>query len=286
MMEIETFTPGILYRNKNFVLITGATGGLGKAFAVECASRGWNPFLTDLRPDALRTLAEGLQNSYGVTVRYQPCDLSDSDARSGLLESFRAQRLRFWGLVNVAGTDYEGTFHQLTRRQVQTILRVNIEATLDLSHSLLELRDPTAAFRIVNVASLAAFYPMPVKATYAASKRFLLDFSLALREEVRELGATVTVLCPGALYTNPDCIAAIEAQGLAGHLTAQSIGGVALKTLDYALEGRALYIPGFFNQFLHTLGGFIPAQVTAGFISRRWRSAHRKRRESLQEAAL
>ena len=133
----------------------------------------------------------------------QACDLTDPASRAALFERIRAEGLRFWALINVAGIDYEGPFYEQTRQQIRTIIRLNIEGTLEMTHALLEFRDPLTPFRIINVASLAAFYPMPVKATYAASKRFLLDFSLALREEVRELGATVTVLCPAGLPTTP-----------------------------------------------------------------------------------
>jgi uncharacterized protein len=277
--------PIVPERNRgSLALITGATGGLGKAFAVECASRGWDLLLTDLREENLETLAEGLRRTYRVTVHCLPCDLADSDARAALFAQLRERRLRFHCLINVAGTDFEGSFHDLDRRQMQTILRVNIEGTLDMIHALLELRDPMAAFRIVNVASLAAYYPMPVKATYAASKRFLLDFSLALREEIRELGATVTVLCPGGLYTNPECIAAIEAQGAAGHLTAQNIGAVAAQTVDAALAGKAVVIPGAFNRILQACGGLLPPAVIAGFIGRRWKATRRKRRTARLEA--
>jgi short-subunit dehydrogenase len=256
-------------RRTGLVLITGAAG--------ECAGRGWDLFLTDLDAGALETLAGGLRNAHRVKVLTRACDLSDSDARAEWIGHLRAHGLRFRALINVAGTDFEGTFHNLPRRRMQTILRVNIEGTLDLTHALLELRDPYEPFRVINVASLAAFYPMPVKATYAASKRFLLDFSLALREELRELGATVTVLCPGGLYTNAECIAAIEAQGLAGHLTARNIGSVAAETVEAALEGRAVVIPGTFNRALRILGGLVPPSIVAKFIHRRWQSAHRKR---------
>ena len=259
------------------VIITGATGGLGKAFAAECAGRGWDLLLTDLREDALRTLAGGLRNAHGVDVEWAACDLTDADDRLRLIRSIRARPDRVWMLINVAGTDSEGAFFDQPRGRLLAILRLNIEATLDLTRSLLEQRDPLSAFRIVNVASLAAFYPMPMKATYAASKRFLLDFSLALGEEVRELGATVTALCPGGMYTNDECIRAIEAQGLAGHLTAQSIGSVAAGTLDCALAGRALYVPGAFNQVLRHLGAWVPAAWVAKFIGRRWKTVRRKR---------
>jgi uncharacterized protein len=262
---------------KSMVLISGATGGLGKAFAVECASRGYDIFLTDLRAVSLETLARGLHRSYGVKVLWQACDLADADSRARLFDALQADGLLFWSLINVAGTDFEGEFSARSKEQVRTIVRVNIEGTLEMTHALLDRRDPMTPFRIINVASMAAFYPMPVKATYAASKRFLLDFSLALREEMQDRGVTVTVLCPGGLYTNQECIDAIEAQGIAGHLTAQSIGSVAANTLDSALRGQAIFIPGVFNRLIQVLGSLLPPAWIASFICMRWKAVRRKR---------
>jgi len=264
--------------DNSWILITGATGGLGRAFAVECASRGWRLFLTDLHEEALETLVKGLQDTYRVPVKHQPSDLTDPSSRASLFETIDRDRLRFWGVINVAGTDYEGSFFERSCDQIRTIIRLNIEGTLEVTHGLLEYRDPYHPFRIINVASLAAFYPMPIKATYAASKRFLLDFSLALREEVRGLGATVTVLCPAGLPTTPECIRAIEAQGLMGQLTTQNIGSVAAGTLDHALQGHAIYIPGLLNQVLHIFGSLVPATLVASFVGNRWQAAHQRAR--------
>jgi hypothetical protein len=262
---------------KNLVMITGATGGLGKAFAVECASRGWNLFLTDLSLQNLETLAAGLRNGYGVHVSTHACDLTDPAARAGLFEFIRSNSMRFLALINVAGIDYEGPFFEQTSQQIRTIVRLNIEGTLDMTHGMLEYRNPLTPFRIINVASLAAFYPMPVKATYAASKRFLLDFSLALREEVHDMGASVTVLCPAGLPTTQECIQGIEAQGWVGQLTTQNIGLVAHQTINAALAGQAVVIPGFANQMLKSLGGLVPRRVLVYLIGRRWKSARARR---------
>jgi short-subunit dehydrogenase len=264
---------------KSMYFISGATGGLGKAFTVECASRGWDLFLTDLQSDKLAALTGGLENTYKINVRFQACDLTDVNARSALLDSLRSRGLRFRGLINVAGLDYEGLFLEKSREQIRNILRLNIEATLEITHTLLDLTDPITPFRIITVSSLAAFYPMPVKATYAASKRFLLDFFLALRDEVDEHGATVTVLCPAGLPTTEECIQAIEAQGLMGQLTTQDIGKVAAQTVEAALRGRALVIPGILNQTLHQLGGLLPPSSLVKLIGKRWRTAHRRRLE-------
>jgi len=261
----------------SMVLISGATGGLGKAFAVECASRGWDLFLTDQSPERLEVLAGSLQNTYRVKVQYRACDLTDVSARANFFEHLRANGLRVWFLINVAGVDYEGPFYEQTCQQIRSIIRLNVEATLEMTHTMLEFRDPTTTFRIINVASLAAFYPMPEKATYAASKRFLLDFSLALREEVRSLGATVTALCPAGMPTTQESVEAIEAQGLMGQLTTLDIGEVAAGTLDSALRGRVVYIPGITNRVLQFLGGMFPTSLVVSLIGMRWKSARQKR---------
>jgi short-subunit dehydrogenase len=184
--------------------------------------------------------------------------------------------MRFWSLINVAGLDYEGPFSERTLEQIRTILRLNIEANLEMTFGILKLRDKRQPFRLINVSSLAAFYPMPVKAMYAASKRFLLDFSLALREELRRIGGTVTALCPAGMPTNTLCIRAIDAQGLIGRLTTKNVGFVAARTIDHALKGHAVYIPGTLNRMLKFLGNLVPPTLVARLVGRRWDAAHKK----------
>jgi uncharacterized protein len=262
---------------RSFVAITGAAGGLGKAFAVECASRGWNLLLTDLAPQPLETLAAGLRSSYGVRIITHTCDLTDPVSRTALYGRIHQEGLRFWGLLNVAGIDHEGLFLDQSIHQIRAIIRLNIEGTLDMTHALLDFRDSLNTFRIVNVASLAAFSPMPVKATYAASKRFLLDFSLALREEVRDQNATVTVLCPAGMPTNAECIQGIEAQGWIGQVTTCDVGRVANETINAVLAGRAVVIPGLVNRVLQRAGGMLPSSLLARLIGSRWKAARQKR---------
>lgn len=270
----------------SFLLISGATGGLGKAFAVECASRGYDLYLTDLRAESLEVLAAALGRTYGIRVRWYACDLTEPAQRMGMFKAFHAERVRFWGLINVAGGDHEGLFCERSREQIRAILRLNIEAGLEMIHASLGLRDRAAPFRIINVASLAAFYPMPYKATYAASKRFLLDFSLALREELAADGVTVTALCPAGLPTTPECLAAIAAQGWPGQITTQNIGSVAAGTLDVALRGKAIYVPGVLNRLLRALGGVVPPALVARLVGRRWQAAREQRRQPAGEFLL
>jgi uncharacterized protein len=263
----------------SLMFITGATGGLGKAMALECASRGWDLFLTDLNRDRLAVLAIGLERSCGVRVLYKEADLTEPASRADLMDEIERDRLRFRGLINVAGTDHEGLFLERSPQQIVSILRLNIEATLIMTHGLLGRRDEALTFRIINVSSLAAFFSMPVKATYAASKRFILDFSLALRNELRDQNVTITALCPAGLPTTETCIAAIESQGIMGQLTTEDIGKVAHETVEAALRGQAIVIPGFLNRLIRWLGGMLPATSVADLVGSRWRMAQERRAE-------
>jgi hypothetical protein len=174
--------------------------------------------------------------------------------------------------LNVAGLDNEGAFLERTREQILRIIQVDVESTVDMTHAILGLRARDRRFMLVNVCSLAAFFPMPYKATYAASKRFLVDFSCAIREEIRDFGS-VTALCPAGLPTTPACMRKIFAQGFWGKMTTMDTEMVARKTIDYALRGKAIYIPGFLNRVLQWLGLLIPPEIVAKFVGKRWRTA-------------
>jgi uncharacterized protein len=262
----------------SYVLITGAAGGLGKAFAAECASRGWNLLLTDLSEEALAPLAGGLERMYGVQAICIACDLTDPVARDEFWAAIERRRLQFHFLINVAGVDVEGKFLERRLEEIHTVIRLNIESTVDTTRRVLAARNPSGLLRILTVSSLGAFYPMPHKAVYAASKRFLLDWSLALRQELSGSGVTITVLCPGGMPTNSACREAIEAQGFFGNLTTLNVGQVVCPAIDHALAGRALFIPGAINNLLHFFSQILPPSLLASLIGARWDQAWEKRR--------
>ena len=258
------------------VIITGAAGGLGRAMAVECARRGWRLFLTDVSEGGLQALRLGLERQYDATVTAKTCDLTDSAQVDGLMALLDRCGLRFDLLLNVAGVDFEGGFQSREREKIVKIVSINNAATLRITHAVLERRRTERPFYAVFVSSLASMFPMPLKATYAASKRFLLDFALALRQELRGEEANVLALCPGGMVTNAAVTAAIDAQGFFGSITTNPLEKVARKTIDRVLEGRARYIPGGFNRFLSVLGKLVPPGLVAAAVHWRWRSAQKK----------
>ena len=256
---------------KNYLLITGATGGLGSAFSIAAAKRGYRLALTDLGAGGAE-FARGIGETYDVEVHYFACDLASDQARTELFARLAAAEMKFWGLVNVAGLDYEGAYAEITRTQAQQVLKVNLLANMDMTHEILQLRDPENTFHLINVCSMAGFYPMPYKATYAATKRFLLDFSLALREEIKGFG-TVTALCPGGMPTTEACMRAIFAQGFWGWATTFDPQKMAESTLGYALRGKAVYVPGAANKVLQWLSVLVPTSLKVRYVAARWQKA-------------
>lgn len=252
------------------VLITAAAGGLGKAFAAECASRGWDLFLTDIRSDLLDPLAQGLTRMYAVKVHYFPVDLTLTEDRDALWQEIDRLGLRFNFIINIAGMEFEGAFIERSTEELRTILRLNIEAGVEMTSQVLRRRTPDSPFYILNVSSLAGFYPMPMKAVYAASKRFIIDYSLALRRELRSSGVHITVLCPAGMPTSERSIKGIERQGIIGQLTMRNVGSVAYRAVQRTLADRPIYIPGIINRVIQFVSSVVPSAWKSAFIWRRW----------------
>ena len=258
------------------VLITGASGGLGRAFALDCAERGYDLFLTDINEEGLLAVKQGINRQYDVIVRTKSCDITSDEDVSRLMDYMKEHDIRLDMLMNVAGIDHEGGFLQRTFRQISGIVHVNIEATLRITYRAMELRRKNSRFFIIFVSSLASMYPMPLKATYAASKRFLLDFSIALGQELKPKNVSVLALCPGGLPTTRDAIDGISSQGFWGSVTTNHLERVAHKTISKAQRGRTLYIPGLLNRTFSIAGRVLPAGWIARLLYSRWSKSQKK----------
>lgn len=262
----------------SYVLITGALGGIGTRMAHELARRGYSLWLVDQRPDEQDFAAE-IQRTHGVETRFTDMDVTSAAARGDFLQA--AAGARFCGLIHIAGRDFEGAFLEKSRDQIVYLSRLIIEANLELTHGILSLRDPNRRFLLISISSLAGFFPMPYKATYAAAKRFLLDFSRAMHEEIGEF-ADVLAVCPAGLPTTAESRRKIAAQGFWGRVTTVDTDRVVRRAVELALRGRSVYVPGALNQIFAALGGLLPPAWVALWVGRRWRSAQQKVRAMLQ----
>lgn len=255
----------------NVTFLSGATGGIGKAFAVSCAKNGDHLFLTGRNGDKLLALqAELSALNPAVTIYTFPCDLTDADARDAMVSFAKAHELRFARILLVAGVDTQKPVLEYTREKLLFQVRVNAEANVDLAYRLLQLRAERC--ELVSVSSMSGVTPMPYFALYSATKGMLTSFFTALRLELRGQNVNVTAVLPGGVYTRPDIVKDIEGQGIWGRLSAKSPAFVAEKSLKAVKKNRAICIPGFFNKFLYGVMKIVPRGLSMRFIARRWKN--------------
>ena len=193
-----------------------------------------------------------------------------------LFQQARTQGVAFDMLLNVAGIDYEGRFSRRSAQSVTNIVRLNVEATLRVTHGALSARTRGKPFYIVFVSSLASFYPMPLKATYAASKSFLREFAFALGKELERDGVKVLTLCPGGLATTEEALSGITAQGFWGSVTTNRLEKMTRRTICKVLNGNTIYVPGFANRILRVCGALVPKKLIAKLLYARWNTAQRQ----------
>lgn len=182
-------------------LITGASSGIGEAFAHELATRGMSVVLVARSEGRLHTLAASLVRDHGVRAEVIVADMSEPGAAQAILAETQARDVRVHLLVNNAGFATYGPFDTLDPARDHEEVQVNVAAVVSMAHAFLPQMIERGAGGIINLASTAAFQPLPYMAVYGASKAFVLSFSEALWAENRTRGVRVLALCPGATKT-------------------------------------------------------------------------------------
>jgi short-subunit dehydrogenase len=238
-------------------LITGASSGIGEAFARQLAEKGHGVTLVARREDKLRALAEEIERKNNVAAEVIACDLSDRAAREALEVSRDVSVL-----VNNAGFGSAGNFVELDHENEMRMVRTNVEAVVDLCGRYLPGMVRRGEGAVVNVASTVAFQPMVRQATYSASKAFVLAFTEAISAELKGSGVTATALCPGPVKTEfmdqhegfdstadtPDFIWA----------TPEDVARAGIKGIE---KGKRVVVPGVGNRVGALAGQHAPRSV-------------------------
>lgn len=253
----------------SYSFISGATGGIGGAFVENLASKGDNFFLTGRSQEKLESLKEKILAKYDIKVEVFACDLTDQDNRAKMIEYIDQKGIKFSRIINVAGVDIQKAFKEYTQEKVRFQIRVNVEATICLTHELLSRREEKC--EIVTISSMSGASPMPYFALYSATKALLTNFFTSLHYELKKEGVKVTVVMPGGVPTREDIIKDIEGQGLWGKLSSKSPEFVARKSLKAVSKNKIKYIPGGFNKFLYYAMKIVPDRICLSFIARRWK---------------
>ncbi len=243
-------------------VITGASSGIGRAVAVELASRGFDVLVTGRDGGKLKALAENLTTEFGIRAEFFAADLAVPEARKALIAAIERHDVRL--LVNNAGFAVKGEFAETELGDELALTEVQIAAALDLTKAVLRQMRPRRSGIILNVGSVYSFSPVPQQAVYAACKSFLYSFSASLRSELQGQGIKVSILSPGITRTEFRQRAGIADKPGAG-ISAEA---AAKAGVEGALKGKFLIVPGIQNKLFVFLTRHLPPSLSAALIRR------------------
>ena len=263
---------------ENFTLITGATGGLGKAFSEKCAKRGDNLVISGTKQERLDELKKEINTKYPeIKIVAMACDLSDENERVKFFDAVKKQKININFLINNAGLIVEGDFINMSDEDALKVIKVNCEGTIDFTQKVIKARDDRMPLHIITVASLAGYYPMPHMAMYAATKAMLKSFMVALALEMKDKNVFITTVCPSGIYTSDAMKEAIKAQGFNGKITANTPEQVAEFALKASKKHKIIVVPKAVNRFVKFISKFPSEKSLAKTTGRMWKKSQDKR---------
>lgn len=255
-------------------LVTGASSGIGAAIARELAARGHGLTLTARREQRLRELASELVDRNGVRVEVFVADISSDAGRNELAGGIDALGLDVEVLVNNAGFGDAAELVDADRERLLGMIRLNCEAVFDLQARYLPGMVRRGRGAVINVASTAAFQPIPGNATYAATKAFVLSLSESTHAEVAGAGVSVTALCPGPVPTEfPERAGIDDAEARAPGFVWTPVETVAAQAVEGAEKGKRVVVPGALHRAGSLAGQHMPRMLLLPVARRIWRQA-------------
>ncbi|PLW83218.1 short-chain dehydrogenase [Kineobactrum sediminis] len=248
------------------VMITGASSGIGESLANIIAAQDYDLILVARSTDKLTALATRLGAEHNVTVTVLPADLAVPGSAGELFQALKRRKLQVDILVNNAGVLKHGAFNAMLPAQHQEMIQLNVVGFTDMLAHFVPPMVARGSGRVLNVASIAAFQPIPSLATYAATKAYVLSLSESLAEELRGSGVTLTTLCPGITATNMVFQAQASSNALQNlpSMVISDVQDVAGEAWRACLKGQAIVVPGTLN-----LAATVAARATPKWLVRR-----------------
>ena len=257
-----------------FTLITGASSGIGEAFARRLASESHNLILVARSEEKLRALCDELAAKHKIECHFVPLDLTDRNAPERLFDETERNGWAVDWLINNAGFGSAGDFATLELERELEMIRLNISALVALTHLYLQKMRVARRGTIINVSSAAGFQPIPFMATYAATKAFVSTFTEAIAEENRPFGIRVLALCPGMTKTNFFAASNIEhpiqVKGV------QTVDDVVDTTMKAVATNRTKVVSGWANYLGAIAGAIVPNSISSRVIAKALRAKYQK----------
>ena len=255
-------------------LITGASSGIGEAFARQLAAKNNNVILVARSQDTLDLLAGELSRKHQIKATVIPQDLTQPNAGQKLFDAVQARGLTVNTLINNAGFGDYGAFSDRPLSKMMAMVQLNISAVVELTGLFLPLMQKRGSGQIVNVSSIAGFQPIPYMSVYAATKAFVLNFSEALWAENKDLGVRILAVCPGPTESKfyqradfPD-----SATGLNGMTMADSETVVRESLRALSKSHSTVVAGGFANQIIVNLPRFVPRDLLVGVVGKQFKN--------------
>jgi hypothetical protein len=245
-----------------WALITGASSGIGLELATLFAIDGWNVVLVARREEKLKELASELKAKHAIESRIVAADLSKLSASQQIFSACAG--IEISALVNNAGFGYRAPFVEEAMAASVEMMQVNMNSLVELTRLYAAPMARRREGYIMNVASTAAFQPGPFTAMYYASKSFVLSFSIALGEELKGTGVSVTALCPGFTKTEFQYRSKMEhSSAWMPCMKAEAVARIGYRGM---LRGKRVVIPGITNRIGAAIASRLPATLAARIV--------------------
>ena len=245
--------------SKGTVLITGASSGIGAALAKQFAQHDYDLVITARREKNLQELKDSIHRD--INIEIIKCDLTDPNGPDDLIKTIEANGIDIDILINNAGISVPGKFDELDQQDIDNLLSLNVRALTFLTRHYVATMILRGCGRILNVASVAAFQPVPSMDVYAASKAYVLSLTESLSEELRGTGVSVSALCPG--LTQTEMVDSLGAQNSPPFLLS-SADDVAKEGFEALMAREVIRIPGIANQAAVTWAQHQPRWLIRG----------------------
>jgi len=247
-------------------LITGASNGIGKELAYLFAKHQYNVVLVARNEQKLTQIASELEHNFGITAHVITQDLSSKEADEIIANQLHEKRIEIDVLVNNAGFGLYGEFAHTSLDEEIRMIQVNITTLTAITKRLIPHMIKRKSGRILNVASTAAFQPGPLMSVYYATKAYVLSFSEALANELKDYNITVTALCPGPTKTGFSEQAKLGESKLFNRMKVMDVKTVAQIGYKSLMEGKTVVIPGIQNKLLTSSVRFLPRKVVTKIV--------------------
>ncbi len=243
---------------KKTVVITGASGGIGRELSELYAQKGYDLFLLSRDERKLTRVKENLEEDYGIRVGYFPIDLAKPGSAKVAFEQMQSRGIIVDLLINNAGFGLAGKFEETDSHREVDMIQLNTTTLVELTKLVLPQMKKRTSGQIVNIASVAAFLPGPYMAVYYATKAFVLSFSEALSEELKDTGISITTICPGPTISGFQKEAEMESLKVLRYsnvMTSQKVAQLAVKGIE---KRKVIVTTGIVNKIITQLPRISP----------------------------